>query len=222
MDGSARPPDNRRPEVHGLAGVAYRWLVRTDVQDEAVRRALRDTTFERTAPLFLGLASTLLTGMLVFVLTDAIWPIAWIGVDGALVAARYGLTTRATGHQNSTRTRLHAAMLFCALAWAIAFGLAALACVLSRMPALQILAAANIAGALGAIASRNAATPRYGMLAMTLLTLPLVVAVTMLHEPGVIAVAVVMPLLAGGMYRTLLQNHEILIRLFDAEMKPTR
>ena len=82
---------------------------------------------------------------------------------------------------------------------------------------LILMAGIGLANLVGGIASRNAATPRYGILLICILTLPFAVATILSPVPFLFVIGLQTPVYTAGMIFLLLENHKILLDLHHSE-----
>jgi diguanylate cyclase (GGDEF)-like protein len=92
-------------------------------------------------------------------------------------------------------------------------------CVRSDNLALILMAGVGIANLTGGISSRNAGTPRYGILLICILTLPFAVATVLSPIPFLFLFGLQTPLYTAGMIFLLLENHKILLNLHRSELR---
>src|SRR5436189_4056226 len=90
-------------------------------------------------------------------------------------------------------------------------------CVGSGILPLILMAGIGLANLVGGIASRNAGTPRYGMLLICILTLPFAAATIMSPVPFLFIIGLQTPVYTAGMIFLLLENHKILLDLHHSE-----
>ena len=82
---------------------------------------------------------------------------------------------------------------------------------------LALMAGIGLANLVGGIASRNAGTPRYGILLICILTLPFALATILSPVPFLFLIGLQTPLYTAGMIFLLLENHKILLDLHHSE-----
>ena len=184
---------------------------------EIRERGLRSIS-SRQMPLLLAGAGTTALAITALVLTGQLWPLAWLGIDLALVAARIGLIRRMESETRAFRESDHAWLMVGGLSWCVAFAIGSYVCAVSGQPAVVILAGVIAAGFVSGIASRNAATPRLALVFMLLCGVPWGVAVWGDHPPGTGWLPILVPAWIVSMYAVLLQNNRLLVRLFRTEI----
>ncbi|MFN3546485.1 MAG: diguanylate cyclase domain-containing protein [Mesorhizobium sp.] len=202
----------------GLFWNAYAWLTRPRrVDTPEIRERLIQTMFERRLPVLFGLLTSIVTAFAALVLTGAIWPIAWIAAELLLFAGRYHDIDEIAARPVRERHRAYATLILFGIGWAATYGLGQFACAASGHDLLIVMAAINTAGAVGNIASRNAPLPRFGVVAMALSGLPFGFGLFVFGAPEMALVFVMGTILTGGMMLVMLQNHEIMLRMINAE-----
>src|SRR5205823_5899800 len=90
-------------------------------------------------------------------------------------------------------------------------------CVASGIMPLVLMAGIGLANLVGGIASRNAGTPRYGILLICILTLPFALATILSPIPFLFLIGLQTPVYTAGMIFLLLENHKILLDLHHSE-----
>ena len=90
-------------------------------------------------------------------------------------------------------------------------------CVGSGILPLALMAGIGLANLVGGIASRNAGTPRYGILLICILTLPFALATILSPVPFLFLIGLQTPIYTAGMIFLLLENHKILLDLHHSE-----
>jgi diguanylate cyclase (GGDEF)-like protein len=188
------------------------------LEPEAVRARLLDTTFDRKFAVLFGTFSVLILAVSATVITGAWWPFAWIVADLMLFAARVLLMVRCETARKRGEKGPLAALMAAGGAWSVVFGLGCYGCVASGHMALAVLAALNVAGVVGVVSSRNAATPRYAMVVMLAVSLPFFAGALFSSAPGMSVIGIQMPFYLSGVIIVLLQNHAINARMIRAEL----
>lgn len=173
--------------------------------------------FERRLPVLFGVFTSLATALAALVITGALWPVAWIIAEIILFAGRYRNVDRIANRPERERHRAYVRLVLFGVAWAVTYGLGQYACAASGNHMLIVMGAINTAGAVGNIASRNAPLPRFGMIAMAFSGLPFGFGLYLHGAPEMLMVFVMATLLTGGMVLVMLQNHEIMLRMINAE-----
>ncbi|WP_187972243.1 sensor domain-containing diguanylate cyclase [Aquibium microcysteis] len=173
--------------------------------------------FERRLAVLFGVFTSIVTAAAALLLTGAAWPAAWIVAEILLFAGRYRNVDRIAARPEHERHAAYARLVFLGIAWSVTFGLGQFACAASGIDLLVVMGAINTAGAVGNIASRNAPLPRLGVIVMALSGLPFGFGLYLYGAPGMLMVFVMTTLLTGGMMLVMLQNHEIMLRMINAE-----
>lgn len=173
--------------------------------------------FERRLPVVFGLLTSIITGVAALVITGALWPIVWIAAELILFAGRYRSIDKIAAKPEQERLRSYASLVAFGMAWALTYGLGQFACAATGNDLLIVMAAINTAGAVGNIASRNAPLPRFGMFAMVVAGLPFGLGLYLFNAPEMLLVFIMVTLLTGGMVLVMFQNHDIMLRMINAE-----
>ncbi|PSJ52123.1 hypothetical protein C7I84_26995 [Mesorhizobium ephedrae] len=203
-----------------LAGRAFDWLSSAPTRESArVRARLVDTLYERKAFVWFGSVSVLMLAVSAAVLTDEVWPWYWLAADLALLAFRLRVIELCEKAKVAHAPRPVRRLMAAGTAWCLVLGLGSGTCVIAGPPALAMLAGVNVAAVVGAISSRNAATPRYAMLAIACVSLPFAVSTLFSPIPGAFLVGLQFPLHIAGIVVILVRNYESHVRLVRAEMR---
>ncbi|TIP74104.1 MAG: GGDEF domain-containing protein [Mesorhizobium sp.] len=187
-------------------------------EPEAVRARLLDTTFDRKFAVLFGTISVLVLAVSAAVITGDRWPYAWIAADLILFAVRFLLMRECERARKRGGTGPLAGLMAAGGPWSVIFGLGCYGCVVSGDMALAVLAALNVAGVVGVVSSRNAATPRYAIFVMLAVSLPFLAGAMFSPAPGMSIVGIQVPFYVAGVIIVLLQNHAINARMIRAEL----
>lgn len=206
-----------------MSGRAFLWLTSMPgAEPPETRTRLLQTVLDRKAALVVGALTTAATAATAAALTGALWPCAWFVVEAALLGFRMTHLVRAETASTAGKERHVMALIGAGLAWSAAFGIGAALCMAAGPPVLAVMAGINVAGAAGAISSRNAAMPRYATLAMLLCCIPFGVAAALSHHQVMIIVALMVPLWVAGMIAITRQNYMVSLRMIRAELATLR
>lgn len=202
----------------GAFWAIYRWLTtprRLDTPE--IRERLLRSMFERRLAVLFGVITSVATAVAAFILLGALWPLVWIAAEIVLFAGRYRNVDTILLQPEQERHRIYARLILLGICWAVTYGLGQYACAASGHDLLVVMGAINTAGAVGNIASRNAPLPRFGAVAMILSGLPFGFGLYLHGEPEMLMVFVMTTLLTGGMVLVMLQNHDVMLRMINAE-----
>jgi len=188
------------------------------LEPAAVRDRLLDTTFDRKFAVLFGTISVLVLAVSAAVITGAWWPYAWIAADLSLFATRALLMWACERARERGAKGPMAALMAAGGTWSVVFGLGCYGCVASGDMALAVIGALNVAGVVGVVSSRNAATPRYAIFVMLVVLLPFFAGALFSPVPGMFVVGIQMPFFLAGLIIVLLQNHAINARMIRAEL----
>lgn len=192
----------------------------TPLENEAraVRSRFLETTYDRKfAILFASLSVLVLAGTAIM-LTGTGWPWLWIAADLALLALRFTLIVRCEAARLHNETPPLGALMIAGGVWSAVFGLGCFGCITSENLVLSVLAGLNVAGVVGVVSSRNAATPRYAILVMLLVSLPFMLGALLSPQPGMWVIGLQMPFYVAGIIGVLVHNHKISVRMIRAEL----
>jgi diguanylate cyclase (GGDEF)-like protein len=217
-----RRPDRARGGF-AMAWRLHRWITATRAPvPQEVRDRLIASIFERKAAVVFGFLTTALTAVAATVLLGESWPLFWLASEVVLFAARMrGLYSTAPAGSRE-RERCFAVLIVLGLLWCLTFGLGNFAAAASGNPLLMVMAAVNTAGVAGNIASRNAPTPRFGLIAMALASGPFALGLIQAGPPEMLFMLAIAPFWIAGMGFVLYQNHGLIVRMVVAEYENHR
>jgi diguanylate cyclase (GGDEF)-like protein len=184
-----------------------------DIQNEFLQQRTR-----KTRTLVVAVFASLLIASISAAMTGAIWAYAWVVAELLMGSTRLYLMMKAAtrakteGPQAASGTPIWAGLLSVMLISAGCYQ-----CVASGQLLLVLTAGIGLANLIGGIASRSAATPRYGILMICILTLPFAVATMLSPVPFLFVIGLQTPVYTAGMIFLLLENHKILLNLHRAE-----
>jgi len=162
--------------------------------------------------------ASLLVASLAAALTGAAWAYAWVLAELALGGTRIHLMMKAlTLAKRDRRGPVNVSPIWAGLASAILISAGCYQCVASGVLPLVLMAGIGLANLVGGIASRNAGTPRYGILLICILTLPFALATILSPIPFLFLIGLQTPVYTAGMIFLLLENHKILLDLHHSE-----
>lgn len=201
----------------------FHWLTGSRREVPAhVRVRLIDSVFERRAAVLFGFSAATAAALTCVFVTGARWPFMWILAEAVLFAIRYRGVPDRIGTDDAARERRHGLLVCFGLLWAMSFGLGNLGIAMTGHPLLVVMAAINTAGAAGNIASRNAPTPRFGVVVMALTIMPFGFGLATVGPPEMLIAIAMAPFWLAGMVFVLFQNHEIIVRMILAEYENRR
>lgn len=209
--------------LRGLAAV-FAWLRATrDREPPEVRARLIQTILDRKAPLVFGIVCVSIMAAIAGIRTGEAWPWLWIVVELALSGARLGFLVHAPRDDGRMRRPYVDLLMGLGLLWCALFGIGCYLCVATGDPVLILMAGITMAGVIGAITSRNAGVPRFGVAAIAFCALPYGAAMLRADGlgpqfEGMSLIALMIPLWMGVMAAILYQNYDITVRMIRAEL----
>jgi diguanylate cyclase (GGDEF)-like protein len=155
-------------------------------------------------------------------LTRQSWAYCWLLAEVGLGAVR--LTMHIAYERAVARGQPGnaTAPIFAGLVWASVLSAAATFCVVSGQWLLILLIGSSLASVIGGISSRNAGTPRYGIILMCILTLPYAAATLVSPLPLLFLVGLQVPFYIAAVTVVLLENYRTLLGLYHAERENLR
>jgi diguanylate cyclase (GGDEF)-like protein len=187
-------------------------------QPDDIHNELLQQRTNKTRTLVVAVAASLLIASLSAALTGAAWAYAWVLAELVLGSTRLSLMMRALARaKRDRRAPVNVSPIWAGLASVILISAGCYQCVASGVMPLVLMAGIGLANLVGGIASRNAGTPRYGILLICILTLPFALATIMSPVPFLFIIGLQTPVYTAGMIFLLLENHRILLDLHLSE-----
>jgi diguanylate cyclase len=187
--------------------------------DQDIRALLLGTIGGRAAVMVIGAATTLFLAVAAAILTHRTWPLVWMTIDVLLLGIRLGyIRQRKLARQRGEATPIPA-LLSTGAAWSLLTGLGCYGCMVSGSLPLAVMAAIVGAGVSGGIASRNSATPRYAVLAIHLVMLPLLCGAILSPIPGMAVVGLLLPFCMMAVCMLATENYKATRARFRAEQQ---
>ncbi|MBX9650861.1 MAG: GGDEF domain-containing protein, partial [Xanthobacteraceae bacterium] len=195
------------------------WLLAGSMPEpDELRSELLHQRASKTKTLAVAIFASLLTATIAAALTGAPWAFAWLVAELVLGSVRVYLMLQDVAKARAAqRTGTSMAPIWAGLTSTLLITTGCYQCVASGVLPLILMAGIGIANLVGGISSRNAGTPRYGMLLICILTLPFAVATILSPIPYLFLVGLQTPLYAAGMIFLLLENHKVLLNLHRSE-----
>ncbi|WP_084801410.1 GGDEF domain-containing protein [Bradyrhizobium sp. Ec3.3] len=195
------------------------WLLAspTSQPDDIHNEFLQQRT-NKTKTLAVAVLASLLIASLAAALTGATWAYAWVLAELVLGSTRIYLMMKASARAKADGpSAASGTPVWVGLLSVILISAGCYQCVASGQLPLVLSAGVGLANLIGGIASRNAGTPRYGILMICILTLPFAVATMLSPIPFLFIVGLQTPVYTAGMIFLLLENHKILLNLHQTE-----
>ncbi|TYL98976.1 hypothetical protein FXB40_04345 [Bradyrhizobium rifense] len=187
-------------------------------QPDDIHNELLQQRTNKTRTLVVAVAASLLIASLSAALTGAAWAYARVLAEIILGSTRIRLMLRALAKaRRDRRAPVNVAPVWAGLSSVVLISAGGYQCVASGIMPLILMAGIGLANLVGGIASRNAATPRYGILLICILTLPFAVATILSPVPFLFVIGLQTPVYTAGMIFLLLENHKILLDLHHSE-----
>jgi diguanylate cyclase (GGDEF)-like protein len=184
------------------------------------RLVLHSQTKKRT--LILAVFATLLMIGITAAITDTAWAYAWFAIEALFGLTRYAALLSLEKAEAGGREGNITTVTLLGLAWAVSFSIGCGLCVTSEEISVIVLAGMVIAGLSGGISSRNAGTPRHGIIMILVLGTPFTWALVFSPIPHLPVVAALVPLYGIGVAFILLENYQVLLHLILSEQENRR
>jgi diguanylate cyclase (GGDEF)-like protein len=186
-------------------------------QSSDIQKKLLHNSMRKKNTLVVVHLSMAVMASIAIILTEQAWAYAWLLAEVALGAIRLSIhlafeRAEARGREGDAITPIIAGLV-----WASVLSAAAYQCVASGERVLILLAGIALASVIGGISSRNAGTPRYGIILMCILTAPYAVATLISPIPLLFIIGLQMPFYVIAVVVVLLENYKTLLDLYQAE-----
>lgn len=172
----------------------------------------------RRAALFFGSTSIIALAAYAHVVTHSNWPFVWIAVELVLLVIRLYLLTLGEQAKSESEPRIFSCLMLAGGLWSLVAGVGCAFCVVTGNFTLSMMAAMNVAGIQGVIASRNAAIPRYAVLVLLLVGFPFLVGLYLSPIPDSGYLCLLLPVWTTGMCFVLYQNYQLNVRAIQTEI----
>lgn len=194
------------------------WLLAApQAQPDEIGKELLHQRISKTKTLVVAVLGSLFLATIAATLTGATWAYAWLSAEVVLGSIRIyllmnGLAKARSGHPVKT-----IAPIWAGLTSMVLISVGCYQCVGSGNLPLILMAGIGLANLIGGIASRNAGTPRYGILLICILALPFALAMLLSPIPFLFLIGLQTPVYTAGMIFLLLENHKVLLDLHHSE-----
>jgi diguanylate cyclase (GGDEF)-like protein len=149
--------------------------------------------------------------------TEQTWAYVWLLAEVVLAAIRLSIHLAYEEAEASGKNGDAIAPIVAGLVWAGVLAAAAYQCVASGEWLLILLAGSGLASVIGGISSRNAGTPRYGIILMCVLTLPYALATLISPVRHLFIIGLQMPFYVIAVIVVMRENYKTLLDLYRAE-----
>src|ERR1700730_2842532 len=187
-------------------------------QPDDIRNALLQQRTNKTKTFVVAVLASLLIASIAAALTGAAWAYTWMLAELVLGSTRIYLMMKAIAQAKADRRIApNITPIWAGLTSVIPISAGCYQCVGSGILPLALMAGIGLANLVGGIASRNAGTPRYGILLICILTLPFALATILSPIPLLFLIGLQTPVYTAGMIFLLLENHKILLDLHHSQ-----
>jgi diguanylate cyclase len=213
--------DQRRKSAKGWNRFwrpSIKWLIAApQAQPYDIQKKLLYHSMGKTNTLVAVHLSIALMASIAIMMTGQAWAYAWLLADIVLGTIRLSIHVAFKRADASGKTGHAINSTAAGLAWASVLSAAAYQCVASGEWLLILLAGSGVASVIGGISSRNAGTPRYGIILMCVLALPYGLATLISPIPHLFIIGLQTPLYVVAVSVLLLENYKTLLDLYHAE-----
>jgi diguanylate cyclase len=195
-----------------------RWLVRHK-RSSSTEQVLLMTgmVLTRTTSLVAASICSSLVALEIWLRTQAIWPLVWLGLEAVFLALRCVLIVNARRAHRHRREGPVLIYIASGCAWSAMIGIAAFGCALSPDPIVVLMAALMVMGIIGGITARNSPIPRTAILQLLLCSLPYILGIALNFQRWEIILCILVPASVVGMIALTARLHEQVLNLIVAE-----
>jgi diguanylate cyclase len=195
-----------------------RWMIAgPHPQPYDIQKKLLHNSMGRKNALVVVHLSMAVMASIAIVITGQAWAYAWLLAEVVLGGIRFSIHVAFEKAAAGGRSGNAITLFLAGLAWASVLSAAAYQCVASGEWLLILLAGSGLASVIGGISSRNAGTPRYGVILMCVLTLPYTLATLISPIPHLFIIGLQMPFYVTAVIIVLFENYKTLLDLYHAE-----
>ncbi|CAN5284610.1 GGDEF domain-containing protein [soil metagenome] len=205
------------PRWHGLQDCIDWLLAAPRAQPDEIGKELLHQRISKTKTLVVAVLGSLFLAAIAAALTGAAWAWAWLAAEVVLGSIRIYLLTKGLARARSGHPVKTIAPVWAGLTSMVLISVGCYQCVVSGNLPLILMAGIGLANLIGGIASRNAGTPRYGILLICVLALPFALAMLLSPIPFLFLIGLQTPVYTAGMVFLLLENHKVLLDLHHSE-----
>jgi diguanylate cyclase len=213
--------DPRRRSETGWGGFSRRsiaWLIAGPRPEppEIQKKLLHHNMRKKNTLVVVHLSMAMMATIAIFI-TGQSWAYVWLLAEIALGVIRILIHLRFENAEAQGKDGNAIAPMIAGLVWTGVLAAAAYQCVASGEWLLILLAGSSLAGVIGGIASRNAGTPRYGIILICTLALPYAVATLISPIPYLYIMGLQVPFYVIAVMVVLFENYKTLLDLYKAE-----
>jgi diguanylate cyclase (GGDEF)-like protein len=213
--------DLRRRSETGWGRISRRsiaWLIAGPrPEPPEIQKKLLHNSMRKKNTLIVVHLSMAVMASIAIAITEQAWAYAWLLAEVVLGGFRLSIHLAYEKAEAHGRNGNAIAPIVAGLVWASVLSAAAYQCVASGEWLLILLAGSGLASVIGEISSRNAGTPRYGIILMCLLTLPYALATLISPIRHLFIIGLQMPFYVIAVIVVLRENYKTLLDLYHAE-----
>ncbi len=199
------------------------WLVAgPDAQPSDIQKQLLHQSLTKTKTLVMSVVASSLTAAVAAIMTAAPWAYAWVLAELIVGCTRLWLMNSRARTEALGQCANVVAPILAGLTSFIVVSAGCSLCVVSGQWPLITMSGIGLASLIGAVSSRNAGTPRYGVILICILTVPFSFATLISPIPHLFIIGVQLPLYACGVIFVMLENYKVLLNLYRSERENSR
>ena len=199
------------------------WLaVGPDVQPSEVQNQLLHQSLTKTKTLVISVVASSTTAIVAAIMTAAPWAYVWVLAELIVGIVRLWLMDSRSRTVLSGQRGSAVAPILAGLTAFIVVSTGCSLCIASGQWPLISMSGIGLASLIGAVSSRNAGTPRYGIVLISILTIPYSFAAFVSPIPHLFIIGIQLPLYACGVIFVMLENYKVLLNLYRSERENRR
>jgi diguanylate cyclase len=183
---------------------------------EIQKKLLHHNMRKKNTLVVVHLSMAMMATIAIFI-TGQPWAYVWLLAEIALGVIRISIHVTFERAEAQGKDGNAIAPMIAGLVWTGVLAAAAYQCVASGEWLLILLAGSSLAGVIGGISSRNAGTPRYGIILICTLALPYAVATLISPIPYLYIMGLQIPFYVVAVIVVLFENYKTLLDLYHAE-----
>jgi diguanylate cyclase (GGDEF)-like protein len=214
--GDPRQPSESRWDSFWRRLIA--WLIAGPVPEppEIQKKLLHHNMRKKNTLVVVHLSMAVMASIAI-VITGQIWAYVWLLAEIVLGAVRVSIHVAFEKAEASGKNGNAIAPMIAGLVWTGVLAAGAYQCIASGEWLLILLAGSSLAGVIGGISSRNAGTPRYGIILICTLALPYAIATLLSPIPYLYIMGLQIPFYVVAVIVVLFENYRTLLDLYHAE-----
>jgi diguanylate cyclase (GGDEF)-like protein len=214
----ARSDQRRRSPWDRFSRRLISWLIAGPrPQPYDIQKKLLHSSLRKKNTLIVVHIAMVVMASIAIAITGQAWAYVWLLAEIIMAGIRLAAHIAFERAEAAGRRGNAIVLIMVGSAWACVLAAGTYQCVASGEWLLILLAGSSLASIIGGISSRNAGTPRYGVILMCVLTLPYSIATLISPLPHLFIVGLQMPFYVLAVIVVLIENYKTSLDLYHAE-----